>query len=103
MFKKFFKFIATRLLVGKLFEQIKPKLLIISILAFIIFIVFYVPYEYENYLGFKQKFPDNNFGLYLNLLRPLVVIGLFIGTIIYIKYSIFRITRIFLVSSCFNT
>jgi len=84
MIKKFFKFIATRLLVGKLFEQIKPKLPIISILAFIVFIVFYGPYEYENYLEFKQKFPDNNLGLYLNLLRPLVVIGLFIGTIIYI-------------------
>ena len=32
MFKKIFKFIATRLLVGKLFEQMKPKLPIISIL-----------------------------------------------------------------------
>ena len=41
MFKKIFKFIATRLLVGKLFEQMKPKLPIISILALIIFIVFY--------------------------------------------------------------
>ena len=84
MFKKFFKFIATRLLVGKLFEQMKPKLPIISILALIIFIVFYGPYEYENYLEFKQKFPDNNLGLFLNLLRPLVVIGLLVGTVSYI-------------------
>ena len=84
MFKKIFKFIATRLLVGKLFEQMKPKLPIISILALIIFIVFYAPYEYENYLEFKQKFPDNNLGLFLNLLRPLVVIGLLVGTVSYI-------------------
>ena len=84
MFKKIFKFIATRLLVGKLFEQMKPKLPIISILALIIFIVFYGPYEYENYLEFKQKFPDNNLGLFLNLLRPLVVIGLLVGTVSYI-------------------
>jgi len=87
MIKKFFKFIATRLLVGKLFEKIKPKLPLISILAFIIFIVFYGPYEYENFLEFKQKFPDNTTGLYLNLLRPLVIITLIIGTVIYIFLS----------------
>ena len=84
MIKKFFKFIATRLLVGKLFEKIKPKLPLISILAFIIFIVFYAPYEYENFLEFKQRFPDNTTGLYLNLLRPLVIISLIIGSVIYI-------------------
>ena len=84
MIKKFFKFIATRLLVGKLFEKIKPKLPLISALAFIIFIVFYAPYEYENYLEFKQKFPDNTIGLYLNLLRPLVIITLLIGTVVYV-------------------
>ena len=87
MIKKFLKFIAARLFVGKLFEQIKPKLPLISIIAFIIFIVFYGPYEYENYLEFKQKFPDNTIGLYLNLLRPLVIITLIIGTIIYIFLS----------------
>ena len=84
MIKKFFKFLATRLLVGKLFEKVKPKLPLISVLAFIIFIVFYGPYEYENFLEFKQKFPDNTTGLYLNLLRPLVIITLIIATVIYI-------------------
>ena len=87
MIKKFFKFIAIRLLVGKLFEKIKPKLPLISVFAFIIFIVFYGPYEYENFLEFKQKFPENTMGLYLNLLRPLVIISLIIGTIIYIFLS----------------
>ena len=84
MIKKFFKLLATRLLVGKLFEKVKPKLPLISILAFIIFIVFYGPYEYENFLEFKQKFPDSTTGLYLNLLRPLVIITLIIATVIYI-------------------
>ena len=87
MVKKFFKFLVTRLLVGKLFEKVKPKLPLISVLAFIIFIVFYGPYEYENFLEFKQKFPDNTTGLYLNLLRPLVIITLVIGTVIYIFLS----------------
>ena len=87
MIKKFFKFIVTRLLVGKLFEKARPKLPLISVLAFIIFIVFYGPYEYENFLEFKQKFPDNTIGLYLNLLRPLVIITLIIGSVIYIFLS----------------
>ena len=87
MIKKVFKFLATRLLVGKLFEKVKPKLPLISILTFIIFIVFYGPYEYENFLEFKQKFPDNTTGLYLNLLRPLVIISLIIGSVIYIFLS----------------
>ena len=87
MIKKVFKFLATRLLVGKLFEKVKPKLPLISILTFIIFIVFYGPYEYENFLEFKQKFPENTMGLYLNLLRPLVIITLIIGAVIYIFLS----------------
>tara|TARA_B100001123_G_C15263705_1_gene1007583 strand:+ start:1040 stop:1738 length:699 start_codon:yes stop_codon:yes gene_type:complete len=87
MIKKVFKFLATRLLVGKLFEKVKPKLPLISIIAFIIFIVFYGPYEYENFLEFKQKFPENTMGLYLNLLRPLVIITLIIGAVIYIFLS----------------
>ena len=71
-------------IIGKIFEKLGPKFPIILFFLFLIFAAFYIPYEYENYLEFKQKFPDNNLGLYLNLLRPLVVIGLFVGTVIYV-------------------
>ena len=93
MIKTFLKFITTRLLVGILFEKIKPNLPIISILSFIIFIIFYGPFEYQNYLEFKQKFPDNSVGLYLILIRPLVIISLFITTIIYITLNKKKIER----------
>ena len=93
MIKTFLKFITTRLLVGKLFEKIKPNLPIVSILSFIIFIIFYGPFEYQNYLEFKQKFPDNSVGLYLILIRPLVIISLFITTIIYITLNKKKIER----------
>ncbi|MDC6465272.1 hypothetical protein PQZ38_00790 [Pelagibacteraceae bacterium] len=93
MIKTFLKFITTRLLVGKLFEKIKPNLPIISILVFIIFIIFYGPFEYQNYLEFKQKFPNNTIGLYLILIRPLIIVSLFITTITYITLNKKKIER----------
>ena len=39
----------------------------------LIFTAFYIPYEYENFLEFKQKYPDDSVGLILNLLRPLII------------------------------
>ena len=71
-------------ILGKIFEKLGPKFLPILFFTSLVFIVFYVPYEYENYLQFKEKFPENNVGLYLNLLRPIVIVGLLIGAIIYI-------------------
>ena len=46
----------------------------ILLFVFLIFIAFYGPYEYENYLKFKNKYPNNNFGLILNLSRPVVIV-----------------------------
>ena len=79
--------IAKITLIGKLVEKLGPKVPIIFIVISLIFAAFYIPYEYENFLEFKQKFPDNTIGLYLNLLRPLVIITLIIGTVIYIFLS----------------
>jgi len=65
--------IAKVTLIGKLVEKLGPKVPIIFIFVALIFSAFYIPYEYENFLEFKQKYPEDNFGLILNLLRPLII------------------------------
>ena len=65
--------IAKVTLIGKLVEKLGPKVPIIFIFLALIFAAFYIPYEYENFLKFKQKYPDNNIGLILNLLRPVII------------------------------
>ena len=65
--------IAKVTLIGKLVEKLGPKVPIIFIFMTLIFSAFYIPYEYENFLEFKQKYPEDNFGLILNLLRPLII------------------------------
>ena len=65
--------IARVTLIGKLVEKLGPKVPIIFIFLALIFAAFYIPYEYENFLEFKQKYPDNNIGLILNLLRPVII------------------------------
>ena len=65
--------IAKVTLIGKLVEKLGPKVPIIFIFIALIFTAFYIPYEYENFLEFKQKYPEDNFGLILNLLRPLII------------------------------
>ena len=65
--------IARITLIGKLVEKLGPKVPIIFIFVALIFSAFYIPYEYENFLEFKQKYPEDNIGLILNLLRPLII------------------------------
>ena len=65
-------------ILGKIFEKLGPKFPMILLFVFLIFIAFYGPYEYENYLEFKNKYPNNNFGLILNLSRPVVIILVFL-------------------------
>ena len=65
--------IAKVTLIGKLVEKLGPKVPIIFIFISLIFTAFYIPYEYENFLEFKQKYPDDSVGLILNLLRPLII------------------------------
>ena len=66
--------IAKVTLIGKLVEKLGPKVPIFFIFIALIFVAFYVPYEYENFLEFKQKYPEDNVGLILNLLRPSIII-----------------------------
>ena len=65
--------IAKVTLIGKLVEKLGPKVPIIFIFIALIFTAFYIPYEYENFLEFKQEYPDDSVGLILNLLRPLII------------------------------
>ena len=65
--------IAKVTLIGKLVEKLGPKVPIIFIFITLIFTAFYIPYEYENFLEFKQKYSEDNVGLILNLLRPLII------------------------------
>ena len=65
--------IAKVTLIGKLVEKLGPKVPIIFIFVALIFSALYIPYEYENFLEFKQKYPEDNVGLILNLLRPLII------------------------------
>ena len=65
-------------ILGKIFEKLGPKFPIILLFIFIIFIAFYGPYEYENYLEFKERYPTNSVGLVLNLIRPIVIICVFL-------------------------
>ena len=65
-------------ILGKIFEKLGPKFPIILLFIFIIFMAFYGPYEYENYLEFKERYPTNSAGLVLNLIRPIVIISVFL-------------------------
>jgi len=87
MFSWILKKFAKITILGKIFEKLGPKFPIILSFIFIIFAAFYGPYEYENYLEFKEKYPTNDFGLILNLLRPTVIILVFL----FIIFSAFGI------------
>jgi hypothetical protein len=65
-------------ILGKIFEKLGPKFPIILLFFFLIFTAFYIPYEYENYLEFQDRYPNNNIGLILNLLRPVVIVFIFL-------------------------
>jgi hypothetical protein len=70
--------IAKLTLLGKLVEKLGPKVPAIFIVISLIFFAFYIPNEYENFLEFRIKFPNENIGLGLNILRPIVIISIFI-------------------------
>ena len=65
--------IAKITLIGKLVEKLGPKVPIIFIFISLIFAAFYIPYEYENFLEFRTKYPDDKIGLILNLARPIII------------------------------
>ena len=65
--------IAKITLIGKLVEKLGPKVPVIFIVISLIFAAFYIPYEYENFLEFRTKYPNDKIGLILNLARPIII------------------------------
>ena len=53
---------------------VKSNFLIITVPLLAIISIFYVPYEYFNYLEFKEKFPNDIFGVNFLLVRPAILI-----------------------------
>ena len=74
MIKGIIKFFTTKLFLGKVFDSIRSNFLITSITLLILVSIFYVPYEYFNYLEFKERFPDDIFGVNFFLVRPVILI-----------------------------
>ena len=74
MIKGIIKFFTTKLFLGKAFDSIRSNFLITSIPLLILVSIFYVPYEYFNYLEFKERFPDDIFGVNFLLVRPVILI-----------------------------
>ena len=82
MIKGIIKFFTTKLFLGKVFDSIRSNFLITSITLLILVSIFYVPYEYFNYLEFKERFPDDIFGVNFLLVRPVILILFFLFFII---------------------
>lgn len=82
MIKTIVKFFTTKLFFGNLFKIIGSNFLLFSIPTLILFSIFYIPYEYFNFLEFKQRFSGDIFGVYFILARPVIVIFLILFLII---------------------
>ena len=74
MIKGIIKFFTAKLFFGQLASFVKSNFLITTIPFLVIISIFYVPYEYFNYLEFKEKFPNDIFGVNFLLIRPAILI-----------------------------
>ena len=74
MIKGIIKFFTAKLFFGQLTSFVKSNFLITTVPLLIIISIFYVPYEYFNYLEFKEKFPNDIFGVNFLLIRPAILI-----------------------------
>ena len=74
MIKGIIKFFTTKLFFGQLFNFVKLNFLITSVSLLILISFFYILYEYFNYLEFKEKFPNDFFGVNFLLIRPVILI-----------------------------
>jgi len=74
MIKGILKFFTAKLFLGNLSSFIKSNFLITTIPLLILISIFYIPYEYFNYLEFKEKFPNDIFGVNFLLIRPAILI-----------------------------
>ena len=74
MIKGIIKFFTAKLFFGQLASFVKSNFLITTVPSLVIISIFYVPYEYFNYLEFKEKFPNDIFGVNFLLIRPAILI-----------------------------
>ena len=74
MIKGIIKFFTAKLFFGQLTSFVKSNFLITTVPLLVIISIFYVPYEYFNYLEFKEKFPNDIFGVNFLLVRPAILI-----------------------------
>ena len=80
MFKTIFKFFSTKIFFGGLIDVVKSNFVLILFPLLLLISIFYVPYEYFNYLEFKNKYPNDFFGVNFILIRPyiLIIVSLYI-------------------------
>ena len=74
MIKGIIKFFTAKLFFGQLTSFVKSNFLITTVPLLVIISIFYIPYEYFNYLEFKEKFPNDIFGVNFLLVRPAILI-----------------------------
>lgn len=88
MFKTIFKFFSTKIFFGGLIDVVKSNFLLILFPLLLLISIFYVPYEYFNYLEFKNKYPNDFFGVNFILIRPYILIIVSLYVIISINRKI---------------
>ena len=74
MIKGIIKFFTAKIFFGQFTSFVKSNFLITTVPLLVIISIFYVPYEYFNYLEFKEKFPNDIFGVNFLLVRPAILI-----------------------------
>ena len=74
MIKGVIKFFTAKIFFANLINLIKSNFLITTVPLLILISIFYIPYEYFNYLEFKEKFPNDFFGVNFLLIRPAILI-----------------------------
>ena len=88
MFKTIFKFFSTKFFFGGLIDVVKSNFVLILFPLLLLISIFYVPYEYFNYLEFKNKYPNDFFGVNFILIRPYILIIVSLYVIISINRKI---------------
>lgn len=88
MFKTILKFFSTKFFFGSLIDVVKSNFILILIPLLLLISIFYVPYEYFNYLEFKNKYPNDFFGVNFILIRPYILIIVSLYVIISINRKI---------------
>ena len=73
MLKTFIKSVLAKTFIGGFISWVSKNILLFFLPIITIFSAFYIPFEYEKYLEFNQKFPGDQLGIYINLLRPIIV------------------------------